>query len=204
MIPFSYVLRRRMLTGGVTAAVGELGEPALDSDTGLITVEVTKTGVIPAGTTKTLQLSKQAAKTVTPTLATQTLVAKGKYTTGAVKLDAMPAANKTPMVVGTFTVSTAYSRSITGLAFEPIGVMIVAEEWESPQITGVYDVSSSTTTNNANYHIFSNSKYSADATSFVSCSYGTNKVTLSSTSETSTEAPPFKGKYHYIIWGANV
>lgn len=42
------------------------------------------------GVNKTLQLSTQARATITPTTSEQTAVAKGKYTTGIVKVGAMP------------------------------------------------------------------------------------------------------------------
>lgn len=47
-------------------------------------------GTITVSGSNTSQLSTQAAKTVTPTTSEQTAVAAGKYTTGAIKVAAMP------------------------------------------------------------------------------------------------------------------
>lgn len=65
---------------------------SVNSTTGVVTASHTQTaGYVSAGTTTgTLELSTQAAKTVTPTTSSQTAVAAGKYTTGAVTVAAMP------------------------------------------------------------------------------------------------------------------
>lgn len=67
---------------------------SVNSSTGLVTASHTQTaGYVAAGTTTgTLQLTTQAAKTVTPTKSEQTAVAAGVYTTGIVKVGAIPAA----------------------------------------------------------------------------------------------------------------
>lgn len=59
---------------------------------GLITASATQTaGYVTAGTkSATKQLSAQAAKTITPSSSEQTAVAAGKYTTGVVKVAAIP------------------------------------------------------------------------------------------------------------------
>lgn len=64
---------------------------SINSTTGVVTASHTQTaGYVSAGTTTgTLELSTQAAKTVTPTESEQTAVASGKYTTGAVKVGAI-------------------------------------------------------------------------------------------------------------------
>lgn len=61
------------------------------NSSGLITASHTQTaGYVSAGTTsKTQQLTTQAAKTVTPTESEQTAVASGVYTTGIVKIGAI-------------------------------------------------------------------------------------------------------------------
>lgn len=60
---------------------------------GLITASATQTaGYVSAGTKSgTKQLTTQSAKTVTPTKSSQTAVAKGRYTTGAITVAAIPA-----------------------------------------------------------------------------------------------------------------
>ena len=90
-------------TGGITA------NPSISvSSGGLITASVSKSesitpiiseGYVTSGTagtitfsgSKTEQLSTQAGTTVSPTESEQTAVASGKYTTGAVKVGAIPA-----------------------------------------------------------------------------------------------------------------
>lgn len=63
------------------------------SSAGLITASATQTaGYVIAGTKSgTKQLTAQAAKTITPTKSSQTAVAKGRYTTGAITVAAIPA-----------------------------------------------------------------------------------------------------------------
>ena len=62
------------------------------NSSGLITASATQTaGYVTSGTkSATKQLTTQAAKTVTPTKSSQTAVASGRYTTGAVKVAAIP------------------------------------------------------------------------------------------------------------------
>jgi hypothetical protein len=74
-----------------------------DSTQGTISISVNTSGRVTASLTQTAgyvaedtlrgatQLSTQAAKTVTPTKSSQTAVAKGRYTTGAVTVAAIPA-----------------------------------------------------------------------------------------------------------------
>lgn len=66
---------------------------SINSSTGVVTASHTQTeGYVSAGTTTgTLNLTTQAAKTVTPTKSEQTAVAAGRYTTGIVKVAAIPA-----------------------------------------------------------------------------------------------------------------
>lgn len=62
------------------------------NSSGLITASATQTaGYVSAGTkSATKQLTTQAAKTITPSTSEQTAVASGVYTTGAVKVAAIP------------------------------------------------------------------------------------------------------------------
>lgn len=60
------------------------------STAGLITAQVGTSGYLESGTKKTKQLTTQAAKTVTPSESVQTAVSSGRYTTGAVKVAAIP------------------------------------------------------------------------------------------------------------------
>lgn len=65
---------------------------SINASTGLVTAShVQATGFTNGNTTtETLQLTTQAAKTVTPTKSTQTAVASGTYTTGAVTVAPIP------------------------------------------------------------------------------------------------------------------
>ena len=65
---------------------------SINTSTGLVTASHTQTaGYVSAGTTTgTLQLTTQAAATITPTTSSQTAVAAGRYTTGAVTVAAIP------------------------------------------------------------------------------------------------------------------
>lgn len=65
---------------------------SVNSATGLVTASHTQgTGYVTGGTTTgTMQLSTQAAATITPSTSQQTAVAAGKYTTGAVTVDPIP------------------------------------------------------------------------------------------------------------------
>ena len=62
------------------------------SASGLITAQIGTSGYLASGTKKTKQLTTQAAKTVIPSESVQTAVASGRYTTGAVKVAAIPSA----------------------------------------------------------------------------------------------------------------
>lgn len=83
-------------TGAVKVAAMPTATQATPSvsinSSGLITASATQTaGYVAAGTKSgTKQLTTQAAKTVTPSTSEQTAVASGVYTTGAVKVAAMP------------------------------------------------------------------------------------------------------------------
>lgn len=65
---------------------------SINSSTGLVTASHTQaTGYVSGGTTTgTLQLTVQKAATITPAEASQTAVAAGRYTTGAVTVAAIP------------------------------------------------------------------------------------------------------------------
>ena len=77
-------------TNVATATIGTMSVSINSS--GLIIATATRPeGWFAGGSqTATTQLATQAATTVTPTAATQTIVAAGKYTTGDVKVAAVP------------------------------------------------------------------------------------------------------------------
>lgn len=75
---------------------------------GLITASATQSaGYVPAGTKSiTKQLTTQAAKTVTPSTSSQTVVASGTYTTGAVTVAAIPSTYVKPTTTKSATTYT--------------------------------------------------------------------------------------------------
>ena len=84
---------------------GSLSTPTISSS-GLITAQVGTSGYLASGTSATKQLTTQAAKTVTPTTSEQTVVNSAVYTTGAVKVAAVPSETKTITANGTYTPSS--------------------------------------------------------------------------------------------------
>ena len=84
---------------------GSLSTPTISSS-GLITAQVGTSGYLASGTSATKQLTTQAAKTVTPTASEQTVVNSSVYTTGAVKVAAVPSETKTITANGTYTPSS--------------------------------------------------------------------------------------------------
>lgn len=80
--------------------------PSINTSTGVVTASTTLTtaGYVASNpSSKTLNLTTQAAKTVTPTASEQTAVSSGVYTTGAVKVAAVPTETKTVSENGTYT-----------------------------------------------------------------------------------------------------
>ena len=84
---------------------GKLNTPTVSSS-GLITAQVGTSGYLASGTKVTKQLTTQAAKTVTPTASEQTVVDSAVYTTGAVKVAAVPSETKNITANGTYTPSS--------------------------------------------------------------------------------------------------
>ena len=65
---------------------GSLNEISVNSN-GLITSSIGTSGYLPSGTNKTLQLSTQGSKTITPGRYSQTAINNGTYATGTVTVD---------------------------------------------------------------------------------------------------------------------
>lgn len=95
-------------SASVTTATHPKPTASINSTTGLVTASHTQTtGYVTGGTTTgTLQLTTQAAKTVTPSTSSQTAVAAGRYTTGAVSVAAVPTEEKTATTNGEVTPSS--------------------------------------------------------------------------------------------------
>ena len=163
---------------------GKPGELSVSvaSSTGLVTAEVTKGGTFEEGAEFTLQLSKQAAKTVTPSTSAQTAVAAGKYTTGAVKVAAKSAVT---YKTGTFRAATKNTYTISGLAFKPLKIVaggLAAENTNS--VSSVVDKS------------YTYASSSTQTTANGTTTFGTDSVTL-----TAPSSANFGILLRYIIWG---
>lgn len=173
---------------------GELGTPTVSSS-GLVTTTVTKGGVLEEGTSTTLQLSTQAAKTVTPSTSVQTAVAAGKYTTGVVKVAAIP--NKYRQIAtGTVTPvdnddSTASTITVSGLGFTPAnGVLFLDHNPDSVNytITQIY---------NTTVRGVGNGDFTTDTCTFTKSNGKAVWVVDISTSDWWMS---YKA-YRYVIWG---
>lgn len=92
------------------------------NSSGLITASATQTaGYVAAGTKSgTKQLTTQAAKSVTPTKSTQTAVASGRYTTGAVTVEPIPDSYIQP--TGTLAVTENGTHDVTEYASVSVSV----------------------------------------------------------------------------------
>ena len=111
---------------------------SVNSSTGLITASHTQTaGYVAAGTTTgTSQLSTQAATTITPTTSSQTAVAAGKYTTGAVTIGAIPSQYIIPS--GTKSI-TANGTGIDVTAYASVDVTVPTGSSKNIQVYSGYD-----------------------------------------------------------------
>ena len=119
------------ITVGSNVPEVEQATPSITvSSAGLITASATQeAGIVPAGTkSATKQLSTQAAKTVTPTKSTQTAVASGKYTTGAVKVAAIPSTYVQPS--GTLTITENGTHNVKSYASVTVNVESGTSDWK--------------------------------------------------------------------------
>lgn len=163
---------------------GKPGELSVSvaSSTGLVTAEVTKGGTFEEGDSVTLQLSKQAAKTVTPSTSAQTAVSTGKYTTGAVKVAAKSAVT---YKTGTFRAANKNTYTISGLTFKPLKIVAAAPPADiTGRVTSIVDKS------------YTYESSGAQTTANGTTTFGTDSVTL-----TAPSSADFGTLLRYIIWG---
>lgn len=113
--------------------IAEQATPNISVDSsGLITASATQSaGYVPEGTkSATKQLTAQAGKTVTPSTSEQTVVPSGRFTTGDVKVAAMPAvAQATP------SISIDSSGKITASATQSAGYVPAGTKSATKQMT---------------------------------------------------------------------
>lgn len=178
-------------TGG---APGELGTPIVDTATGIVTATVTKGGVLEEGVSTTLQLSTQAAKTITPSTSSQTAVAANKYTTGAVNVKAIPSTYKR-IATGTVTSvdnadNTEATITVSGLKFTPTNGVLFLDHTPSSvnyTITQIYN----TTVRGVGNGDFNND----------TCTFTKSNGKVVWKVDTSGVLWMSSGAYRYVIWG---
>ena len=122
---------------------GSLSTPTISSS-GLITAQVGTSGYLASGTSVTKQLTTQAAKTVTPTASEQTVVNSAVYTTGAVKVAAVPSETKNITANGTYTPSS-------GKFFSSVTVNVPEKEFTTQTKTATPSTSEQTITPDPGY-----------------------------------------------------
>lgn len=110
------------------------GTPFIDSSTGVISATATMaSGTKSVSQSKTLSLNTKSATTITPTTAEQTAVEAGVYTTGEIKVAAMPEGMlKTPY-------STVYDSGliITSYGVDTAGYLDASNKTSSKQLTTI-------------------------------------------------------------------
>jgi len=111
-------------TKSVATATHANPTASINSSTGVVTASHTQAaGYVAAGTTTgTLNLTTQAAKTVTPTTSAQTAVAAGRYTTGAVTVAAIPSSYIQP--AGTISITANGTHNVNDYKTANVNVPI--------------------------------------------------------------------------------
>lgn len=158
-----------MPSGSATTPATTITAPptlSVANATGIVTASISKTqgvtpsvsaGYVASGTegtitvsgSNTLQLSTQAATTITPTTSVQTAVASGKFTTGAVTVAAMPSGSATTpatTITANPTISVSASGLVTASVSKTQGVTpTVSAGYVSSGTSGTITVSGSNT-----------------------------------------------------------
>jgi hypothetical protein len=121
-----------------SVATATQATPSVSIDnSGLITATATQTaGYVSAGTKSgTKQLTVQAAKTVTPSASEQTAVASGVYTTGAVKVAAIPTVTRADTTISVSADDTNDKLTITASNNQGTGYVTGANKTASTTIS---------------------------------------------------------------------
>ena len=179
----------------------------LNAATGVVTAEATQAaGLVAAGTKKaTMQLTTQAAKTVTPSAAQQTAVASGKYTTGNVVVAAVPTEAKTvelSMPSGNQTVSPSSGKFLSAVTVKKPATMLPENIKKGVNIGGVVGTLESGGGSTSETWVLNKAakfsttmqyavNFNSNGKSFTSISAGTAKLLYGNT--TAARATPVQG-----------
>ena len=125
------------ISKSVTTATQATPAATINSSTGLVTASATQTaGYVYAGTkSSTLQLSTQAAKTVTPSTSEQTAVAANTYTLGAVKVAAIPTVGRASTTISTSANSSAGILTLTASNNQGTGYVTGSNQTATKTVT---------------------------------------------------------------------
>lgn len=150
---------------------GALSTPVVDSD-GLVTAQVGTSGYLVSGTEKTLQLTIQAAKTVTPSESEQVAVEAGVYTTGQVEVGAISSSYVgsavTRQAAKTVTPSTNEQTAVQTGVYTTGDIKIAAIQTETKDITsnGTYTPTSGKFFSSVNVNV-SSAEFSTQSKSII-------------------------------------
>lgn len=130
-------------TASVRSGSLSLNTPTINTSTGVVTASAslsTSGWVGSAPSSTTLSLTTQGAKTVTPGTSSQTAVAAGRYTTGAVTVAAVPSEDKTvslSMASGDQTVNASSGKWMTSVTVSKPATLLPENIKENVNIAGV-------------------------------------------------------------------
>lgn len=173
-----------------SVATATQATPSVSIDnSGLITATATQTaGYVSAGTKSgTKQLTVQAAKTVTPSTSEQTAVASGVYTTGAVKVAAIPTVTRANTTISVSADDTNDKLTITASNNQGTGYVTGANKTASTTISLTASgatVTASDGTNSVSKSVSTATR--ADTTISVSADDTNDKLTITASNNQGT------------------
>ena len=173
-----------------SVATATQATPSVSIDnSGLLTATATQTaGYVSAGTKSgTKQLTVQAAKTVTPSTSEQTAVASGVYTTGAVKVAAIPTVTRANTTISVSADDTNDKLTITASNNQGTGYVTGANKTASTTISLTASgatVTASDGTNSVSKSVTTATR--ADTTISVSADDTNDKLTITASNNQGT------------------